>query len=127
MPGVPQGDGQVRRRIRGLRIEWVAALLVACALGSPLGHAAEYGDIAYKRKPEVQGTDDVPPAVFPHWVHRMQYKCTACHEEPFKMKAGANEVTMDLIQAGRSCGICHNGKAAFESNFDTCQRCHSKS
>ncbi len=56
----------------------------------------------------------------------MQYKCSACHDEPFKMKSGANEVTMDMMAAGQSCGICHNGKVAFESNFDTCLRCHTK-
>jgi len=103
---------------------WAALLLVATALAWPACDAAEYGDIQYKRKAE--GMDDIPPAVFPHWIHRMQYKCGACHEEPFKMKAGANEVTMDLIKEGKSCGICHNGKAAFESNFDTCLRCHYK-
>jgi c(7)-type cytochrome triheme protein len=86
--------------------------------------AAEYGDIAIARK--AAGMDDVPPAIFPHWIHRMQFKCSACHEELFKIKAGANEITMDAIQAGKSCGVCHDGKAAFESNFDTCSRCHYK-
>jgi c(7)-type cytochrome triheme protein len=99
-----------------------AALATALVLaGSALG-AAEYGDVTFERK--AKGVDDVPPAVFPHWIHRMQYKCSACHDEPFKMKAGANEITMDMIQSGKSCGLCHNGKAAFESNFDTCSRCH---
>jgi c(7)-type cytochrome triheme protein len=102
----------------------VATLLLAVAVAWPACQAAEYGDVPFTRK--VDGMDDIPPAVFPHWVHRMQYKCSACHDEPFKMKAGANEVTMDLIQAGKSCGICHNGKTAFESNFDTCLRCHYK-
>ena len=102
----------------------VTALLLAAAVAWTACHAAEVGDIQYKRK--AAGSDDIPAAVFPHWVHRMQYKCGACHDEPFKMKAGANEVTMDMMQAGQSCDICHNGKVAFESNFDTCLRCHSK-
>jgi c(7)-type cytochrome triheme protein len=101
-----------------------AAVVLAAALALSVCYAAEYGDVAFKRKTE--GTDDVPSAYFPHWIHRMQYKCGACHEELFKMKAGETEITMDLIQAGKSCGTCHNGKAAFESNFDTCQRCHFK-
>jgi c(7)-type cytochrome triheme protein len=54
----------------------------------------------------------------------MQFKCGACHEELFKMKAGTSTITMDAIKAGESCGKCHDGKAAFESNFDTCLRCH---
>lgn len=111
-----------RRRL--IRAAVMALLAIACAW--PACDAAEYGDIPYKRSPKAQGTDDVPPAIFPHWVHRMQFKCNACHEELFKMKAGANEVSMDLIQEGKSCGTCHNGKAAFESNFDTCPRCHYK-
>ena len=100
------------------------AILAAAVLLWP-AFGAEYGDVKFERK-EAQGTEDVPAATFPHWVHRMQYKCSACHEETFKMKAGANPITMDMIQAGQSCGLCHNGKAAFESNFDTCQRCHFK-
>ena len=84
----------------------------------------QYGDVLYKRT--VEGMDDIPPAIFPHWVHRMQYKCSACHDELFKMQAGANEVTMDLIAEGKSCGVCHDGKKAFISNVDTCLRCHYK-
>jgi len=109
---------------RSLSTRGVSALLLAAVLAWPACHAAEYGDIQYKRKAE--GMDDIPPAVFPHWIHRMQYKCGACHEELFKMKAGANEVTMDMMKEGQSCGICHNGKIAFEANFDTCLRCHYK-
>ena len=100
----------------------LASLAIAILLWPAFG--AEYGDVQFPRK--VPGMDDVPPAMFPHWVHRMQFKCSACHEELFKMKGGANEITMDMIQGGQSCGLCHNGKAAFESNFDTCQRCHFK-
>ncbi len=114
--------------MRSRHAAWLLALVVAFVVVAALSHesiAAEYGDVAFQRK-EAAGTDDVPPAVFPHWIHRMQYKCSACHEEPFKMKAGANEITMDAIQAGQFCGVCHNGKAAFESNFDTCPRCHYK-
>ena len=86
--------------------------------------AADYGDVTFERKG--QAADDVPPAYFPHWIHRVQYKCAACHEEPFKMKAGTATITMDAIKEGQACGLCHNGKAAFESNFDTCPRCHVK-
>ncbi len=111
-------------RWRRLSLHCMTMLVLVAALAWTTSNAAEYGDIAYTRK--AQGADDVPPAIFPHWIHRMQYKCSACHDEPFKMKAGANEVTMELIGAGKSCGICHNGKAAFESNFDTCLRCHYK-
>ena len=101
-----------------------ATLIVFFVLAWSAVRAAEYGDVTIERK--AKGMDDIPTAVFPHWIHRMQYKCSACHEETFKMKAGADEITMEMIQSGKSCGVCHNGKAAFESNFDTCPRCHFK-
>lgn len=102
------------------------ALTVALAVtGWPLVPlAAQYGDITFERR--APGMDDVPPAIFPHWIHRMQYKCAACHDELFKMKAGSSAITMNGMQERRWCGACHDGKAAFESNFDTCSRCHRK-
>lgn len=103
-------------------LSWIAVFVAAFALMWPVCHSAEYGDVPFKRK--VEGMDDIPPAAFPHWVHRMQFKCGACHDELFKMKAGANEVTMDAIGAGQSCGVCHDGKKAFASSVDTCLRCH---
>jgi c(7)-type cytochrome triheme protein len=99
---------------------WALVGLLACAAAM----AAEFGDTVFTRK--VEGMDDIPPAVFPHWVHRMQYKCAACHEEPFKMKAGTTDVTMEAIDAGQTCGLCHDGKTAFKSTVDTCVRCHYK-
>ena len=107
----------------------VAALALALALASGAvaeesGEPAEPGDIKFTR--QAAGMDDVPPATFPHWIHRIQYKCGACHEEPFKMKSGAAEITMDGIKAHQACGACHDGKAAFEATFDTCPRCHVK-
>jgi c(7)-type cytochrome triheme protein len=98
--------------------------LAAAFMLLPAAHGGEYGDIAFKR--QQAGMDDVPPAMFPHWIHRMQYKCAACHDELFKMKAGSTVITMDNIQAGKQCGVCHNGKIAFDSGFLTCERCHTK-
>jgi c(7)-type cytochrome triheme protein len=92
----------------------VAALFVTSTL-------AVEGDIAFTRK---GGGDGTPPAVFPHWFHRIRYKCYACHPSIFEMKAGANAITMDAIREGKFCGTCHNGKIAWEVGFDTCSRCH---
>jgi len=83
---------------------------------------SEPGDIKFVR--QAAGMDDVSPAVFPHWIHRMAYTCYACHDSLFKMKAGEDLVTMDQIQNGQSCGACHDGKTAFVSNLSTCNRCH---
>jgi c(7)-type cytochrome triheme protein len=108
----------------GRRLLWVMfALLLAVGVTAQESEpAGEPGDIKFVR--QAAGMDDVAPATFPHWIHRMAYTCYACHEEPFKMKKGANEVTMDMIQAGQSCGVCHDGKTAFISNLQTCNRCH---
>ncbi len=69
-------------------------------------------------------TDDLPRATFPHWTHRIRYRCKACHMELFEPRAGANAVTMKEIAAGRACGRCHDGGTAFRAGFGECQRCH---
>ncbi|MGE5302545.1 MAG: c(7)-type cytochrome triheme domain-containing protein, partial [Alphaproteobacteria bacterium] len=81
------------------------------------------GDIVFKR---LGGEGGTPAATFPHWFHRIRYKCYACHPTPFEMKAGANKITMDTIQEGKFCGVCHNGKTAWEVSFNTCPRCHAE-
>ncbi len=110
-------------RRRGL---WSAAMLAVLVLAAIAAIAAPprlamLGDVVFPRH---TGPGELPPAVFPHWVHRMQFKCYACHDALFQMKAGANPVTMDAIQAGKFCGVCHNGKTAFAVGFTTCNRCH---
>lgn len=67
---------------------------------------------------------DLPAATFPHWVHRIRYKCKTCHMELFEPRAGANLIQMADISAGKACGTCHNGKVAFRAGFGECQRCH---
>lgn len=96
--------------------------IIVLGLAVPRLALAEPGDVTFKR--QAAGMDDLPPAIFPHWIHRMQYKCHACHDALFKMQVGANLVTMDEIQAGKWCGACHDGKIAFISNLSTCNRCH---
>jgi c(7)-type cytochrome triheme protein len=101
----------------------IAALLGLLVL-APFSWSAgaEIGDIVFKRNGS--GVDDVPPALFPHFLHRIQFKCYVCHEAIFEMKAGANAISMEAIQAGKFCGTCHNGKTAFQATFDACPRCH---
>jgi c(7)-type cytochrome triheme protein len=98
----------------------LALALVLVVWSAGLG--AELGDIVFERKQA--GTQDVPAAVFPHFVHRVQFRCYVCHDDIVVMKAGANAITMDAIQAGRFCGVCHNGKSAFQATFEACPRCH---
>lgn len=104
---------------------WWGMLLFAAvvALGAATVMAAP-GDIEFKR-PEGQTAGPVPPAVFPHWIHQIRYRCYVCHPRLFVMKAGGNDVTMQKIQKGEQCGACHNGKTAFKVNFQSCSRCHA--
>ena len=80
------------------------------------------GDVTFKRQGNKGG---VAPTVFPHWTHRIRYKCYACHPALFEMKAGANKVSMEAIGAGKFCGACHDGKIAWAVSFETCNRCHT--
>ena len=82
---------------------------------------AEYGDVILNRYAE---KEEMRPVVFPHWFHRIRFRCKVCHHElGFEMRAGANDVTMDEIIAGRYCGMCHNGDVAW--SVENCDLCHS--
>ncbi len=54
-------------------------------------------------------------------------KCKECHNSEMfpKMKQGTVAITMDEIYAGKLCGVCHNGKRAFDAKSN-CARCHVK-
>ncbi|MBI5505238.1 MAG: cytochrome c3 family protein [Deltaproteobacteria bacterium] len=110
----PRGNA-VKNRILCGALPLVALCL---SLFAAPGWGTTLGDIFYSRD---AGPADQPPAYFPHWVHRIKYKCYACHDALFPMQRGANP-TMAAMEKGASCGACHNGKTAFA--VDTCQRCH---
>ena len=54
-------------------------------------------------------------------------KCMECHNKDMfpKMKQGTVAITMAQIYEGKLCGVCHNGKRAFEAKAN-CNRCHVK-
>jgi len=55
------------------------------------------------------------------------FKCLDCHSKIFRMKKGSTEMKMADINAGRFCGVCHDGTKAFETNNPAnCVRCHKK-
>lgn len=85
------------------------------------------GIIRMKRDPKAKVKESqMPVSVFAHWFHRIRFKCSACHPGVFKMKAGANKITMTDIMNGKFCGRCHNGKVAWLVGFENCERCHTK-
>lgn len=103
--------------------------LLILVLGSSAVMAEAPGDIRYERRAgdEAEAAAELssfPPAVFPHWIHRINYRCDACHDDLFEMKRGGTLVTMELMSRGKVCGACHNGQTAFESEFQSCNRCH---
>jgi c(7)-type cytochrome triheme protein len=99
---------------------FVAAFLVLLSTSMSTLHA-EYGDVILNRYAEQEG---MRPVIFPHWFHRIRFRCKVCHHElGFEMRAGANDVTMDDIIAGRYCGMCHNGDVAW--SVENCDLCHT--
>lgn len=98
-----------------------AALLAPLLLATVNTLHAEYGDVVLNKRSDKEG---VRPVVFPHWFHRIRYRCKVCHSElGFKMRAGANEVLMSDIIDGKFCGMCHNGQIAWGP--ERCDLCHS--
>jgi c(7)-type cytochrome triheme protein len=101
-----------------------AAILVALAVAAFVDvpeAGAEYADVVLNKQAEKEG---MRPVVFPHWFHRIRFRCKVCHAElGFKMRAGGNDVTMAAIIDGKFCGACHNNDIAW--SVDKCDLCHS--
>ena len=98
------------------------AFLLALVLALGTGHArAEYGDVVINNYSDAAG---MRPVVFPHWFHRIRYRCKVCHADlGFKFKAGGNEINMVKVIDGQFCGACHNGELAWSA--ENCNLCHS--
>ena len=98
----------------------VLVMLMGCWLAPPWA-MAEYADVVLNNSSEAAG---VRPVIYPHWFHRMRFRCKVCHGElGFVMRAGANKINMASIMEGKYCGLCHNGDVAW--NVEQCDRCHS--
>ncbi len=104
----------------------IAALLVAAASGALFAQnaAPAPGDLELPRAEGSMSVDSLPASIFPHWIHRVNFRCDACHNRLFQMELGATEITMDMMREGGSCGTCHNGEIAFPVLLETCDRCH---
>lgn len=99
----------------------VVVTLAGLAAVSSADGIAEYGDVVLNRYSDKGG---VRPVVFPHWFHRIRFRCKVCHHElGFKMRAGSNDVLMSDIIDGKFCGMCHNNDIAWGA--ERCDLCHS--
>lgn len=104
-----------------------AGLLISGASGAsgkllpPLPPPEEYGNILIDRTSARNG---VKPVTFSHWIHRRKHTCRVCHGElEFIMKLGSTEISEAANGAGKFCGACHDGKAAFGQ--EQCRKCHN--
>lgn len=99
----------------------IGAFVAAALLYTETPGFAEYGDVVLNKRAEKEG---VAPVVFPHWFHRIRFRCKVCHSElGFEMRVGSNQVTMEEIVKGKFCGACHNGEIAWST--ENCRLCHS--
>lgn len=100
----------------------------APAADAPAAPAADgtvnlvYGDIVMTRTREGMEEGEVDAVVFPHWFHRIRFRCKVCHEDTFVTNKGENIVDMDQISAGEKCGMCHDGSVAWDPL--ECENCH---
>lgn len=79
-----------------------------------------------KQKVEYAG-GGLGQVVFDGKIHAAKgLQCDSCHTKIFEMKKGS-KITMAEINAGKSCGTCHNGGKAFKaSDGANCGKCHKK-
>lgn len=79
-------------------------------------------DLAFAANPDAPA-----PVTFRHATHvdESAPRCTGCHPATHKILRRGGPVTHADMEAGRSCGACHDGKAAFAAtDSDACEFCH---
>lgn len=104
-----------------IRIKKFFMLLIMLTAGISSDVLAEYADVVLNR---LADKNDIRPVIFPHWFHRIRFRCKVCHGElGFIMRAGANEMDMGKIIDGQYCGACHNDNIAW--GVENCDLCHS--
>jgi len=99
----------------------VALLAAIFTFGYYEAANAEYGDVVINEFSDAAG---MRPVVFPHWFHRIRFRCKVCHGDlGFKFQAGGNGINMLKIIDGEYCGACHDGNVAW--SIENCDLCHS--
>ena len=106
-----------KRLVSKSRLSLLLVLLMAL---TPVAYA-EFGDVVINNYSDKEG---MRPVIFPHWFHRMRFRCKVCHADlGFKFQAGGNDINMLKIIDGEFCGACHNGEVAWSTEH--CDLCHS--
>lgn len=107
----------------------LAAVALAClAAGAAASRAQE---IPLRLPPELIYDKTVGPegaVVFRHETH-VEFSgrnCVACHPQTFKILRTTRATSHEEMDAGRSCGACHDGHMAFATKEqDSCANCHA--
>lgn len=100
----------------------VLALLLCCTLPPAAVAQVLVGGGAVRFEPK-----GAAPVVFNHEKHVAANgrKCSGCHFGVFRMEKGSNKMNMSTITKGHFCGMCHNGKVAFDvEDRAKCAHCH---
>ncbi len=106
-----------------MKCKWILSARALPVLGALLAApaAAEFGDVVINNHSDKAG---MRPVVFPHWFHRIRFRCKVCHADlGFKFQAGGNDINMLKIIDGEFCGACHDGELAW--SVENCDLCHS--
>ena len=96
----------------GISLILVCVSIVSARIGG--------GDITYEVK-------HIGNVTFHHDTHveTMGFNCTQCHPFIFETKEKHKKFGMSHRRQGMSCGVCHNGKDAFDLKTN-CYVCHIK-
>jgi c(7)-type cytochrome triheme protein len=108
---------------QGGDVDWAQALrdgtIDPRPAADPAAEAESVLALDVERVPDAGG--DTFKVVFSHEAHTEWLTCPSCHPEPFAMQQGGTAISMDQINAGEQCGMCH-GTVAFPAT--ACARCH---
>jgi c(7)-type cytochrome triheme protein len=110
------GEPKMKRFFVFVLVVVVTFAMAVSAFAVPAGKTVEFTP---------QGADKV---VFDGKIHADKgLKCAACHPAVFKMKKGADAITMKDMNDGKFCGTCHDGAKAFNTkDAANCAKCHAK-
>jgi c(7)-type cytochrome triheme protein len=105
-------------------IDWMAAL--ANKLINPSGTIdPKSPDEGKTEDAEVELSTSGRPekmVIFSHEVHTKWLTCPNCHPVIFKKEGGNAKITMDAIDDGKYCGVCHDKVAIAQPSG--CKGCH---
>ena len=111
----------MKTRLSTLTFVLFAAIAFIAINSLPERAEAEYGDVVINEYSDDAG---MRPVVFPHWFHRIRFRCKVCHGDlGFAFEAGGNQIDMVKIIDGQYCGACHDGDVAW--SIENCELCHS--